>query len=590
MQTLPNRRDAIAFGTLAVVGLALSACSSTRTSTDGGYRPDAAVCIREGKDAPVPAIRMGDAATINRILDEGKHRNQVMEHLRHLTQDIGPRLTGSSNAEKANNWTLEQFRSWGLDAHLFKWDEINIRFDRGPSTGKLYTKRTTKKDDGTSEDKWNSVRDLQFTTLCWTRGTDGPKRGPVVRMPANEDEYQAMKGQLNGAWVLLEPISVEGRGGVRGPGQRVGDRITARKEARDKVAKGEEIAKLPLEDRVIFDGVLGFISSSTDQRDRVWTTGIPKWREKKMEDIGPDVEVIVRLCDHDNMVVRMQEKQDFQIEFDLPHTLTPGPIPVYDTIAEIKGSEKPDEVVVICGHMDSWNGPGSQGTTDNGTGSMVALESARILMAAHAKPKRTIRFCLWTGEEQGLLGSKGYVKSLSPEELAKISVCLNDDGGTNYEGGLKCTADMADYLAAATAPINNQFYDFMDKKPLNCNVQVVEKFIRGGSSDHASFTEVGVPGFFYDEVGRADYGYGWHTQNDKFELAIREYLEQSATNQAITAFNLACAPDLLPRVPPPPKEEDGAAPRPRRNRENPTGTTPSPGTPTTPTPTPSGKS
>jgi hypothetical protein len=571
----------IPLGLLLCAGL--SACASPSGNT--AYAPERAVSVREGKTAPVPGIPMGDASTIARILDEGKHRNQVMDHLRHLTQKIGPRLTGSSNAEKANYWTLDKFRSWGLNADLFKWGEIATRFDRGPCTGKLYTKRTTKKEGGASEETWTSVRDLEFTTLAWTRGTDGPKRGPVVVMPDSDEEYAKVKASLKGAWVLLEPVSVEGRGGVRGPGQRAGDRFTARKEARDKVAKGESPAKLPLEDRVLFDGILGFISSSTDQRDRVWTTGTPKPLERKLDDIGPDVEVIVRLCDHDNIVVRMHEKQEFQVEFDLPHTLTPGPIPVYDTIAEIKGSEKPDEVVVVCGHLDSWNGPGSQGCTDNGTGSMVALESARILMAAHARPKRTIRFILWTGEEQGLLGSKAYIKSLSPEELAKISVCLNDDGGTNYEGGIKCTADMADYLAAATAPTNNQFTDAMDGKPLNCNIQVVEKFIRGGSSDHASFTEAGVPGFFYDEVGRADYGYGWHTQHDRYDLAVREYLEQSSTNQAITAYNMACAPDLLPRVPPPAPGE-APAPRPRRNRDAPAPTTPSPGA----TPAPTGKS
>ena len=576
MLTLHNRRDLALPAILLAACGTLAACSSSRTATDAPYSPSRAVCIREGKEAPVPAIKMGDAATIARILDEGKHRNQVMNHLRHLTQEIGPRLTASSNAEKANNWTMEQFRSWGLEANLFQWGEFATRFDRGPSTGKLFTKRTTKKEDGSSEEKWNSVRDLQFTTLAWTRGTSGPQRGPVVRMPENDDDYAKVKDSLRGAWVLLEPVSIEGRGGVRGPGQRAGDRFTSRKEARDKAAKGEEVSKFALEDRVLFDGILGFISSSTDQRDRVWTTAAPKARDRKQEDIGPDVEVIVRLSDHDNMVVRMAEKQDFQIEFDLPHTLTPGPIPVYDTIAEIRGTEKPDEVVVVCGHMDSWNGPGSQGCTDNGTGCMVALESARILMAAHARPKRTIRFCLWTGEEQGLLGSEGYVKSLG-DAVNKVSVCLNDDGGTNYEGGIKCTADMADYLAAATAPTNNQFFDFMDGKPLNVNIQVVEKFIRGGSSDHASFTAAGAPGFFYDEVGRADYGYGWHTQNDKLDLAIREYLEQSSTNQAITAYNMACAPDLLPRVPPAPKDDANAPPRPRPSRDRNAGDT-SPGT------------
>jgi hypothetical protein len=557
MQTHRQAAAALLFPLL----VSLSACSPGRIVPPGHTEP---VCIRDGKDAPVPNIRMGDAATLARILDEGKHRNQVMEHLRHLTQDIGPRLTASSNAEKANNWTLAQFRSWGLDAQLFEWNTYPVRFDRGPSTGKLVRMETKKDDSGKEETTWKTIRDLELTTLCWMHGTNGPVRGPVILEPNNDEEYAKIKDKLKGAWVLEDKISTVR--GNREPVTLSGKRFEARTQARKDVAEGKKkIEELPLEDRLIFDGIAGFITAADDQRDRVWTGRVPGWDKRTVGEIIPDVEVMVRCCDHDNIRTRLAAGEQFEAEFDLQNNLTAGPIPVYDTIAEIRGSEKPDEVVVVCGHMDSWNGPGSQGATDNGTGCMVALEAARILSAAHARPKRTIRFCLWTGEEQGLLGSKAYVKSLG-DSVSKISVCLNDDGGTNYEGGLLCTPDMADYLAAATAPINYQFTDFMDGKPLNSNIHTQEKFPRGGGSDHASFTEVGVPGFFWDEVGRADYGWGWHTQHDRFDLAIREYLEQSATSQAVTAYNLACAPDLLPRVPPPDPEETKKAEEERKQR------------------------
>src|SRR5690606_18097550 len=117
---------------------------------------------------------------------------------------------------------------------------------------------------------------------------------------------------------------------------------------------------------------------------------------------------------------------------------------------------------IISGHLDSWNGPGSQGVVDNGTGSAVTLEAARILAAVGAKPKRTIRFILWTGEEQGLLGSRAYVESLSEEERAKISAVFVDDGGTNCEGGLVCPPWMFEYLAPATAATNGQFFSEVD--------------------------------------------------------------------------------------------------------------------------------
>ena len=178
----------------------------------------------------------------------------------------------------------------------------------------------------------------------------------------------------------------------------------------------------------------------------------------------------------------------------------------------------------------------------------MTIEAARILGTLGVQPKRTIRFALWGGEEQGLLGSKAYIESLSEEELANISAAFVDDGGTNYEGGLPAADYMVEYLAAATAPINGVFYSETDGEFLNVNVRPTgEKIDTHGGSDHAAFNRAGVPGFFWDEVGRADYGYGWHTQHDRLDLAIEEYLMQSATNAAVVAYNLANAPDLLPR-------------------------------------------
>jgi hypothetical protein len=576
----PLPRRAMTAGLLA---LALSACARTGEVTEHAAASTEAASLTnakpgtfaviDGQRVPPPPIPMGDKATVARILDEGMHRNRVMDHLRYLTLKIGPRLTGSSNAEAANRWALEQFRSWGLAADLHQWDTVPLRFDRGPSTGKLLVRDprkrrgadlpdakdakgppdADKKDADKPADDWKPVRDFQFTTLCWTRGTDGPVRGPVIPLPETEDEYQKVKPRLKGAWILLDRLSTSR--GMRLPAQVVAKRFTARMEARDKVAHGADPSTIDLEERVIFDGVAGFITAPDDQRDRVWTARAPDWDKRTLDQVPPDVEVVVRLCDHDNMRVRLAEGEEIQAEFDLKHTLTPGPIPVYNTIAEIRGSERPDEVVIIGAHCDSWNGPGSQGCTDNGTGTAVTLEAARILAAAHARPRRTIRFCLFTGEEQGLLGSKGYVASLSPEERAKISAVFVDDGGTDYEGGLHCTADMRDALAAATAPVNARFTDTHSGEPMTVNVKVEETFPRMSGSDHFSFIEAGVPGFFWDEVGRADYGWGWHTQHDTIDLAIPEYLQQSATCAAVTAYNLACAPDLLPRVPAPPKKD-----------------------------------
>ena len=202
--------------------------------------------------------------------------------------------------------------------------------------------------------------------------------------------------------------------------------------------------------------------------------------------------------------------------------------------------------MIISGHLDSWDGPGSKATQDNGTGSAVTLEAARILMAVGAKPKRTIRFILWSGEEQGLLGSREYVKNLSDEEKANISAVFVDDGGTNYEGGVSCIASMEPMLASAIAPVQAAFPDL----PMTLDVR--EKMSRFGGSDHAPFGLQGIPAFFWMESGSGgregkNYRFIHHTQHDTLRYAVPEYLVQSATCAAVTAYNLACADTLLPR-------------------------------------------
>ncbi len=560
----PWRRVTRCAGLLLAAGV-LGACASstaplqTTAAEPAATEPAAApasslgfMAVIDGESVPAPAIKMGEAATIERILDEGINRNRVMDHLTHLCTQFGPRLTGSSSLQASAEWAAEQFRSWGLqNVELREWGTIPVRFDRGPSTGRFIVKverrqrprRGEPQEEPTIEDR--VVREPEFTTLAWGAGTDGPRRGPVVRMPRTDEEFAEIVDKHPGAWVLIPPQTVASAQGIRGVRSLYSTRFRQREEVRQKVAAGElDPATLPVDDRLLFANISGFISSSRDER--VWTSAAPGWQEMSPDAIPRDVEVIVRLSDYDYLNSRLADGEEIEAEFDLPHTFTPGPIPCYNVIAEIPGTTRPEEVVIVSAHLDSWNGPGSMGTTDNGTGTSTTLETARILMAAGARPERTIRFILWTGEEQGLLGSRAYVEQIK-DELPNISAVFVDDGGTNTQGGLACTHEMAPMLAAATAPVNGKFFDSADGKPLNVNIRPSDEFRQGGGSDHASFVRVGVPGFFWDEVGRAEYGYGWHTQHDKLELAIPEYLMQSATCSAVTAYNLACAQTLLPR-------------------------------------------
>lgn len=548
-----NKASLLALAAGSMLALALLAPTpTTATPTTAASKPPAPagpVAVIDGKDAPVPAIPMGDRATIDAILREGTTNNQVMTHLAHLTKTIGPRLTGSTRLEEANRWCKAQFELWGLkNARVEEWGTIATRFDRGPSRATAML-RDEREKDGQKTIEYRKVRDLQFSVQAWTKGTDGPVKGKVLRAPADDAEYAAMKDQLKGAWILLPAEPAVGQRGVRG---RLGTNFEAREQARKDLAEGKKPEEIKLPQRLIVDQVAGFISTTRDER--VWTGGVPGWRERKLDEIPDDLHLVVRLSDYDFLNSRIADGEPIELEVDLKHELKAGPIPCYNTIAEIVGTEKPDEVVIISAHLDSWDGPGSQGTTDNGTGSAVTLEAARILAAVGARPKRTIRFIHWTGEEQGLLGARAYVKANKDQILKSVSACFVDDGGTNTQGGLPAAANMVDYLAAATAPVNYVFYSETDGKYLNVNIRNTGETIgTHGSSDHAAFNQIGVPGFFWDEVGRADYGFGWHTQNDTFDIAIPEYLMQSATCSAIVAYNLACAPDLLPRV----KKEEG---------------------------------
>lgn len=440
--------------------------------------------------------------TLMRIIDEGQNRNQVMQHLTYLCEEIGSRLTGSSRLERANHWVAEVYESWGLkNIQQHEWGTIPVRFDRGPSTGRMVEP---------------VERDFEFTTRAWSAGTNGAARGRVFREPSTQEEYDAIAAHLEGAWILRPAIAGVRRGVVPG-----GD------EEREFLSQLREA------------GIAGLITASRD--DLVRTSGQRGWRDMDPDDLPTDVTVIVRRSDYDAMNSRLHDGQEVIVEFDLDHTFTAGPIPLYNTIAEIPGSVWPEQVVIISGHLDSWDGPGSMGTVDNGTGTSVTIEAARILIAADARPKRTIRFIHWTGEEQGLLGSRAYVEQLTEEERANITGVFVDDSGTNHQSSITCTPAMVEQLNWTIEPMNYAF----PNKPIE--LHIVDRMPQRGASDHAPFNRVGIPGFFWGKSGSANYRYGWHTQNDRLDQAVEAYLIHNSTVSAIAAFMLANADNLLSR-------------------------------------------
>jgi len=468
------------------------------------------------------ALAQGDPAIVAKIIDEGKNRSQVWKHLEHLSHEIGTRLTGSSGLIEANAWTRDQFAAFGLsNAHLHKWGEVPVAFDRGPSICRM-TKPV--------------AQDFEFTARSWSAGTNGPVSGPVLKQPNTIEELEAMKDKLKGAWVLGKSRPRNNRRGVIAEG--------AAPDVEDQITKAMYEA-----------GILGRLMSA--RGDLVVTGGERNWREMDFKKLPTDVMITIRRADYDALNSRIADGEECVVEADLQHHFVEGPFPLYNTVAEIKGTEWPEQVIIVSGHLDTWDGPGSQGAQDNGTGTAVTLEAARILMAAGAKPRRTIRFCLWTGEEQGLLGSAAYLQNLTDEEKANISAVFVDDGGTNYQGGLELVKEMEPMLRAATEAVNVAFPD------MPVVMRVEERMPRGGGSDHSTFNRAGIPGFFWDEAGSGGregktYNFIHHTQHDTIRYAVPEYLVQSATCSAVTAYNLAMADTMLPRYVAPAEPETPA--------------------------------
>lgn len=448
---------------------------------------------------PVGALCQGDAAMNAKIIEEGKNRSQWMLTLHYLTKDIGARLTSSPELDKAYSWTAGRFRSFGLkNVHVEKWGEFPVGFERGPSWGRIVSPY---------------VSEIIFTTPAWTLGTNGPLRGQAVYEPTSMDEFNASKAQLKGAWLIM-----------RNPAQR-------RRFGQAQPAPTE------LETAIAGSGILGRVYPS--RNELVVTGGNYRITWDKLP---TERRITIRKSDWNAVASNLDHGKPVALEFDLDNRFIKGPIPTCNVIADIPGTEKPDEYVIVSGHLDSWNGPGSEGAIDNGTGTTVTMETARILARVGARPKRTIRFILWSGEEEGLLGSQAYIKE-HPELLPKISAVFVDDEGTNYQAGLSCTEPMRVMLEAAEAPMTGIFPDMPFKVTVRPHIPI------GDGSDHDSFNEVGVPGFFWHLEGRHDYNYIHHTQHDVYEQAIPEYMVQKCTNSAVMAYNIACADSMVARDP-----------------------------------------
>lgn len=514
------------------------------------------VAILSGQAAGPPVADDPAAVALDqKLMSEAKKTSQIMANLKYLSDVIGPRLTGSKALERANNWTAEKMKSYGLtNVRLEAWT-IPQGWERGKAVAWL-------KADG------EPPRAITICAAGWSPGTKGRVEGEVVYLKANNmKELEEYKGKLKNAIVLLSPPSrvpsldqIVGNTSAGGGGAKAGGKGFGKggKGGKGKGgADGEPPAKgkgeppdftkgRPQTEFMSFrrdlnaflakEGAAAIFQDSRKPLNLLVTTG--GWNrggDRAAE--GPRMPTLYCANNHYDLLYRMATRTDGprpRLELEVDNKFIDGPVKVYNTVGEIRGSEKPDEFVVCGAHLDSWDL--GTGTMDNGTGSCIVLETARLIASSGVKPKRTIRFVLFTGEEQGLHGSRVYVEQ-HKAEMARHSAAIVHDTGTGRVRGVGMGGwnDQRQIVERELASLRSVgVTDFAQRS--------------GGGSDHMSFSRVGVPGLMFVQ-DMSTYSYVHHTQADTFDAAIEPHLIQGAQAMAVTAMRIANLNALLPRLP-----------------------------------------
>jgi carboxypeptidase Q len=500
-----------------------------------------------------------DLETITRIRYEGVHDSKVMEFASGLMDNIGERLTGSPNMKRANEWTRDQFTAMGLsNSHLEPWGP----FGRGWANQYVNARMTSP-----------DVAPLLVYAKAWTPGTNGVITGKCIRVNIEDKkDFDKYKGRLAGMIVILGADA-----DVKPPTEAF-----FKRESDDDLAKIAEY-QIPSEhppfNFATFMKRQQFIKELNqffaDEKvlaviDRYrftfggGTVFVQSGGSYKPGETATVPQLVIAVEQWTRIARLLQQKKDVTLELNVQNTFYDDDPMQYDTIAEIPGTDKKDEVVMLGAHLDSWHA--GTGATDNGAGSIVMMEAVRILKAIDIKPRRTIRIGLWSGEEQGLLGSQAYVEhhfgsrphmdnepgmkdmptllrreagdvTVKPEQ-AKVSAYFNVDNGSGKIRGVYMQEN------AAVAPI---FEAWMQPfKDLGMTTLTMRNT---GGTDHQSFDAVGIPGFQFIQ-DPLDYETRTHHSNmDVYDRLQPDDLKQISVIVASFVYDAAMRDQMLPRKP-----------------------------------------
>ncbi len=524
----------------------------------------------------------GQADPIARIREESLQRSQVMKTLGHLTEVIGPRLTGSPQLYRANTWTRDQLSSWGLrNAALEPWGP----FGRGWSLQR-FSMQMTEPD----------VSALIACPKAWSPGLKQTLTGPVVMVEAKDAaELEKYRGKLRGAIVLNGPVrataarfEAPGRrytdeqlkelenatatsprrpgAGPGGPGGRPGGPMTGDAAERFRAQQRFAVQRLQFFVREKI-GMLVDVSTRGDGGTLfVQSASVPADpelpREKRPSawsvDAPATVPQVVMSAEHYNRLVRLiSEGERPKVQVELKVRFHDDDLMNYNTVAEIPGSDRGEELVMLGGHLDSWHG--GTGATDNAAGVAVAMEAVRILQACNLRPRRTIRIALWTGEEQGLFGSRAYVaqhfgkletttpsaegsppaqRLIHQPEYGRLSAYYNLDNGTGKIRGIYCQGN------EAMRPL---FRDWLT--PFQDLGAATVTLRSTGSTDHIPFDGIGLNGFQFIQDPIEYESRTHHSNQDLYDRIQPDDLKQASAIMAAFVYHTAMRDELLPRKP-----------------------------------------
>lgn len=505
----------------------------------------------------ISAQEKADSAMMAKIRDEGMNRSQAKEILSWIADVYGPRLTGSQEYNNAANWAKNKFTEMGMsNAHLESW---------GPFGKSWKLKSYSALING------RQMQPLISYPKAWSPGLKGDVTAEVIYLDADSlDKIDAYKGKLKGKYVLLtKPNKLNAY--FTPPASRTSDSallVMANAEAAAPGRGGMNFQLTPQQklsalinykkwELIQKENVAAVLTSAAAQRNEggsVFVMGatVPAHpdspRVSSFSAKAPKIPVQIEVgAEGYNRLVRMLQKgENVKLTIGLEVEMSSKDDSSYNVIAEIPGSDLKDEVVMIGGHLDSWHG--GTGATDNGTGSTAVMEAMRILKAVGAQPRRTIRAALWGGEEQGLLGSRAYVKqhfgvrdTLTPE-AEKFAAYFNNDNGTGKVRGIYMQGNesLRPIFRAWLAPFKDLGAGTVT--PMNT-----------GGTDHQAFDAVGLPGFQFIQ-DPIEYGTRtWHSTMDVWDRAQEDDMKQAAILMAAFAYNAAMRDSKFPRKEPSPR-------------------------------------